>query len=233
MITDVLADYKEIYDRYPATAYLSKAGRKERHIKLTEWAAKDYPVLPDIEGIKAFMQKNPDLKFERPFFLKVAVPCVQKDIDSGDLKSLRFLFECNETDDFRIGTDRDYVNLFCEGANYKYNAWALADMVLSKEPDNEIVLYYKYRSIKRVLEYSIHEVPSGVLSGVDGANKEDIPGMLKRLHEFAAISKKLGKDDGRLIQICETMYEAYGQYLGSFEEYAGFEDYLIRHNIPY
>jgi len=232
-ISDVLVDYLEIYNRYPSNDFLSKAQRKARHHELMMWEKQKYTAMPTIEEIKTFMRKNDALKYEQPFFLKVVVPCVQRDISEDNIQSLRFLFECNGMEDYRIGTDRDYVYLFCLGTNFKYNAWNLADMVLSKEPDNEIVMYYKYRSIKRVLEYSIHEVPLGVLAGIDGAKKEDIPDMIKNLREFATLSKKLNKNDNHLIKECDTMYTAWEQYLSNIKNYNSFEDYLTKHDIAY
>jgi len=100
-----------------------------------------------------------------------------------------------------------------------------------KEPENQIVLFYKYTSIKRFLDYSIHEVPSSVLCGEVGAEKEHMPDMKKNLNEFAAISKKLGKDDEYLIQKCTNIYIAWEQYLEQIENYGSFMDYVEEQEI--
>lgn len=106
-------------------------------------------------------------------------------------------------------------------------------MVLLKEPDNEIVIYYKYTFIKRRLQSSIHEVPSGVLSGMDGAQREELPYMKKELSAFVSLSKKLCKANSGLIQKCTAMYVAWEQYLNHSENYKNFEDYLIKNDISY
>ena len=79
-ISGVLADYLEIYSRYPASDFLSKVQRKARHHELMMWEKQEYSAMPSIDEIIAFMHKNDALKYEQPFFLKVVVPCVQKDI---------------------------------------------------------------------------------------------------------------------------------------------------------
>ena len=208
---------------------LCKAQRKVRHRELMEWAKQEYQILPEIDEIKNFMRINDTLKYERPFFLKVVVPCVLKDIGNGKIESLRFLFECNGMDNHRIGTATDYVYLLCVGTNYKYDdTVAFADMVLLHEPDNQIVIYYKYMVLLRNLDSYLHEVPSAVLCG-----KENVPYIQKKLNEFADVSEKIGKYDGRLIQNWGDILAAWEQYLDNEKSYSSFEDYLIKHKIAY
>ena len=230
---DILFDYLEIYNRFPTDTFLSKAQRKTRHSELMKWTKQEYQIMPDIDEIIVFMRENDTLKYEQPFFLKVVTPCVLNDMENGKIASLRFLFECNGMDNHRINTATDYVQMFCLGTKYKYDAWDLADRVLEYEPDNQVVLHYKYTAIRGVLAYSIHEVPSGVLSGIDGAEKEYMPNMQKLLREFAALSKKLNKDDERFIQKCADIFNAWEYYLTHTEDYGSFEDYLIKHKITY
>jgi len=227
-MSDVLSDYLEIYSRYPTDAFLSKAQRKSRHSELMKWTKQEYQQLPDIDKIKTFMCANSSLKYESPFFLKVVVPCVLKDINNEKIGSLCFLFECNDMDHYK-GTTTDYINLLCVGTNYEYdNTLAFADMVLLHEPDNNIVLNYKYMELLRYLDYFLHEVPLAVL-----CEKETVPYMQKKLNEFASVSEKIGKYDGRLIQKWGDIFAAWEQYLDNEESYKDFEDYLIKHEIAY
>ncbi len=39
------------------------------------------------------------------------------------------------------------------------------------------------------LEFSIHEMPTGILNGMNGAGITDIPAMLKDIEEFEYLSK--------------------------------------------
>ena len=154
MLSDVLSDYLEIYNRYPTNVSLSKEKRKSRHNELMEWAKQEYQLLPDICEIKTFMHTNDSLRYEQPFFLKVVVPRVLKDINNGVIESLIYLFECNGMDSYK-GTITDYINLLCVGTNYKYiDTMYFVDLVLLHEPENHIVLNYKYNELLRRLDYS-------------------------------------------------------------------------------
>lgn len=232
-MTNLLSDYLAIYKSYPANAFLSKTKRKERHCALMKWAMQEYQSMPNLKEIIAFININDTLQYEQPFFIKAVIPCVKIDINEGNIKAIRFLFECNGKDDRRIGTARDYVFMFCLATDFQNTQMELADMVLIKEPDNEIVLYYKYMFLKRILLFSIHEVPRGVLSGMNCAEREHLPYMKKELSTFVYVSKKLCEDDKYLIQECTMMYAAWEQYLDSIGSYINFEDYLIKHNIAY
>ena len=228
-MTEILTDYLRIYTCYPADVFLSKEKRKERHHALMEWTNKVYETMPNFQEIVAFMEKNERLKFEKPFVMKVLIPCVKADLEQGSFDSLKFLFNCNAKGENRINNwGRSYVEMFCEGTDFKYNSWQLADMILANEPDNQIVMYEKYIGLKHFLSYSIHEVPWGVLVGIGGAEKRDMTHMFQRLQEFTLLSKKLKKDDGVLIEGCNTFYQAWEKYLDCVSDYNGFEDYLIK-----
>ena len=227
-MSNVLSDYLEIYSRYPADAFLSKAQRKFRHNELMKWTKQEYQPMPNIGEIKDFMRINSTLRYEQPFFLKVIVPCVLRDIGNGEIESLCFLFECNGMD-YHKGTTTDYVNLLCVGTNYKYmDTMEFVDLVLSHEPNNNVVLNYKYMELLCGLDFCLHEVPWAVL-----CERETVPEMRKRLNEFASVSKKIGKYDGGLIQRWGDIFTAWERYLDNRGGYNCFEDYLIKHKIAY
>lgn len=113
-------------------------------------------------------------------------------------------------------------------------------MVLEKDPNNEVALKVKYFIEKEYLWNSIHEIPFGVLNGMNGASISDIPNMLSSVDRFQAVSNKLKFDndetfinDEILIEDCRKFYNAYGEYLQQPDRYADFEDYLNKNNIPY
>lgn len=244
----ILADYLEIYTVYPADAYLSKAQRKARHQALTAWANQKYKIMPTFEEIVAFMAQNETLKFEKPFLMRVLIPRVVEDVELGNTEMLKFLFECDVKEEwlFHNRIKRNYVQrkyhvqMLCEATNWEYNDWQLARIVLAKEPENESVMHVLYTGLERFLSYSIHEVPCGILAGINGADKEDMPQMFSNLEEFARLSKKLNKDDRAFIEECYTYYQAWETYLDHIEQYNGFQDYLeqqfgssLRHGDKY
>lgn len=232
---NVLEDYQQIYERFPANNTWKKEEKKERHRQIVKWEKAAYAQMPKIEEIVAFMKENPELVYERPFLLKLVVPCVYKDIEQGTIEAIRFLFESNK-DTWHIGSMKDPVMIFCEASGWKYGEGQLAELVLQKEPDNVCVLEYLHFRWNAMLNFSIHEVPWGVLNGMDGAEKESIPYMIKGVEEYKQICKKLGKlneEEKSFIALCKKLYTAWDAYLDVVDKYNGFQDYLEKHHIDY
>ena len=65
------------------------------------------------------------------------------------------------------------------------------------------------------LDYTLHELPSGVLYGQDGASVAECDALLAELAEFRSLVRTAGRgaefDD--LIALCDFHYRAYRQYL--------------------
>ena len=107
-------------------------------------------------------------------------------------------------------------------------------MLLEHDEDNVDALRYKYHALKYFLEFSIHEMPTGILNGMNGAGITDIPAMLKDIEEFEYLSKKLDTPlCETLINDCRRFYPAYKDYLQSFRRYKNFVEYLKMNNIQY
>jgi len=110
--------------------------------------------------------------------------------------------------------------IFCDYSGGDYQPFQLADILLDYEPDNVDALRYKYDALKYFLEFSIHEMPSGVLNGYDGASVSDIPAMIEDTNEFERISRKLNMPlCENLVEDCRRYYKAYGDYLQNFDRY--------------
>ena len=237
----ILADYLKICLKF-RKEYLSKPERKQRHMLLVEWAktqyADDNPTIPELYE---FWDKYKDVSYNKIFIEKAIVPTVNEDFQNEGIEGLKFLFYCLRGKDWieYISTINP-VSIFSNEHNYKYSSIQLADMVLEKDPNNEVALKVKYFIEKEYLWNSIHEIPFGVLNGMNGASISDIPNMLSSVDRFQAVSNKLKFDndetfinDEILIEDCRKFYNAYGEYLQQPDRYADFEDYLNKNNIPY
>jgi hypothetical protein len=198
---------------------------------LTEWQNCHYSQMPDMEEIRSFIKDNPDLVYERPFFLKILVPCIYEDIENNSIDAIRFMFEKNS--DHNIGTTRDLVEIFCEEINWTYTPFDIAAFILKKEPNNKTVLYYKYELMSRTIGFTIHEVPSGILNGMNGAEKSAIPKMLENLNEFEQLCSVLEENRKGFIDLCRRLYLAWDEYLDNKRSYDHFVDYLDKHHICY
>lgn len=230
-----LADYLDICLKF-RKEYLSKVERKQRHTLLVEWSKKSYPnddlTIPELYE---FWDKYQGMCYNKVFIEKVIVPAVNVDMQNRGIEGLKFLFYCLRGRDAvsYISSDSP-ASILCNVNGYEYSPFKLADIVLEKEPENEDALKVKYFIGKEILWYSIHEIPSGILNGANGANLSDIPSMLSSVDRFQDISNKLRIDnDEILIEDCRKFYAAYGEYLKQLNRYDNFEDYLNKNNISY
>lgn len=229
----ILQDYLAICSQFPAKS-LGKKQRKERHQALMHWLKQPYDSVVSIAALYAFQSAHASLPLGKPFCTKVVVPAVLSDMESGSIEGLRFLFESSQArPDFEIGTTDDFVEIFCAEAGHRYQPYQLADMILEREPQNQAALQHKYFLLKRYLAFSIHEVPYGILSGMDFAEPFALSAMVQDLEEFARICRKLSIDEKPFIKKTAALYHAYAAYLNAAEEYDDFADYLRRHSIPF
>ena len=80
------------------------------------------------------------------------------------------------------------------------------------------------------LEYTLHELPVGVLCGIDRASPNQCEDLLALLDEFKADVALTTQEErfSELIRDCEFHYNAYAAYIRSGPPYEGYERYLER-----
>lgn len=227
----ILSDYIKIQLQFPAEG-LGKVERKRRHALLSEWQKKTYEEsLPTLDELEDFRAQYGAYYNHRIFVQKVLIPLVQEDLDNGGIEGVRFLFRCFDGNESNYCHTCSPLYIFCETLDFKYQPRELVNELLKQEPDNEFALKYKYNILKYDLEFSLHEMPVGILNGMDGATINDIPKMLHSVDEFQSVSGNLGMNDYDLINSCRTLYPSYKDYLQNHTQYNGFEDYLNRRGI--
>ena len=84
------------------------------------------------------------------------------------------------------------------------------------------------RSMLRYFDYTLHELPAGVLYGIDGANIEECRELRRLLREFELLvdAQGLHHDYSAIIKECRFHYIAYSDYLKHLEDYASYAEYL-------
>lgn len=174
----ILSDYLEIYNKF-RTKGLSKLERKQRHTLLSEYEKTEYDdELVNISDIQDFWNSHNRICWNKLFISKVICPVIAADLKIGGYEGLKFLFQCfRGHEDSSVSSDSPLA-VFCEYSGYKYQPFQLANLLLEHDHDNIDALKYKYNTLKYFLEFSIHEIPSCVLNGMDGASASDIPEML-------------------------------------------------------
>jgi len=232
-MTEILADYLDIYRQYPADSFLTKTERKERYERLTIWEQQFYKAMPTLKEVFEFIEQNNHLKYQKPFFVKVLFPRIKDDIENGNIDGIRFLFDYQETYSYTNNHSRiDFIYIFCYEYP-KYETIDLANMLLTVEPNHEKAAAHKYRLLHLWLAFSIHEMPWGILDGKNLDGTGSMTQLYNWLNEFTEISEKLGKDDKKLIEECTILYPAWEQYLDCIGDYNGFKDYLEKQGIAY
>ena len=229
----ILQEYLAICTQFPDKP-LGKKQRKERHQALMNWLHQPCDDIVSIAELYAFQKAHAALPLGKPFCTKVIVPAVLADMEKGNIDGLRFLFENSQAKPaFEIGTAEDFVEILCAETGHRYNPYQLADMILNREPQNQAALQHKYFLLRRYFAFSIHEVPYGILNGMDFAEPSALPAMIQDLAEFAEICRKLSIDEEPFIRKTAALYHAYAAYLNAAEKYDDFADYLVRHSIPF
>ncbi|HMC64976.1 MAG TPA: hypothetical protein VKI65_08545 [Gemmataceae bacterium] len=81
------------------------------------------------------------------------------------------------------------------------------------------------------LRYVLHEVPTGVLYGIDGASPEQCQELEEELQEFCRLlaQEHLEERYAELTSACRLHFRAYRDYLLNRERYISYEDYLSQH----
>lgn len=80
------------------------------------------------------------------------------------------------------------------------------------------------------LRYSLHELPAGVLYGMDGATPDECLELELELNEFVRLvaGTNDGADYEELLRDCRYHFPAYRDYLLNREQYGSYADYLGR-----
>jgi hypothetical protein len=95
--------------------------------------------------------------------------------------------------------------------------------VTAAETDRDRARYWHDRDW---LTAALHELPSGVLDGTDGASASACHEMLAGLEEFARLCTRLGLDDHQeFIRGCRWHLERYPHYLSRRRHFANYESY--------
>lgn len=80
-------------------------------------------------------------------------------------------------------------------------------------------------------EYVLHEIPTGVLFGHDGATIEQCDELIMELSDYERLAHEIGSEDADLDLIAEGRFHipAYQRYLSERGRYTSYEQYLSNH----
>jgi hypothetical protein len=85
----------------------------------------------------------------------------------------------------------------------------------------------RYVRDRQWLDSAVHELPSGVLWGADGATPAQCAEMLDGLEEFARVCVRLGlHDHAEYIEACRWHFDHYPHFLGRRRHFADYPTYI-------
>jgi hypothetical protein len=107
---------------------------------------------------------------------------------------------------------------------------ALLRMAISHDPTDRRSLLRLIEKIADRLRYSLHEIPAGVLYGIDGASPEQCHELEKELDEFCRLvaQEQMEERYAELIRACRLHFRAYRDYLLNRGKYSSYAEYLSK-----
>ncbi|MBD2768238.1 hypothetical protein IC235_10075 [Hymenobacter sp. BT664] len=184
-----------------------------------------------IQSLLAAFDNEPELSLEEvmeftsvgiikpPIFNELIYPVLDSAVQQGNLSAIKLLVKLASC-------------LFAYQQQYKDWKYELGELVaagLKISPYDTELLTHKYEHIQRYLGFTIHEVPSGVLWDMNGADASQCQELLQLADELESLSRLLGKDNSQLLAECRYYYRCYAAYLTQQSVYASFAAYLAAH----
>ena len=102
----------------------------------------------------------------------------------------------------------------------------LLEKGLRISPNDKELLEISEKWTRNYLNYTLHELPTGVLYGANGATIEECKELIEEVAKYEIVCNKLQRDESELIEECKFYYPAYKAYLSVYKNYKNFDDYL-------
>lgn len=90
----------------------------------------------------------------------------------------------------------------------------------------------KYEKLRQYFEYTLHELPTGVLYDANGADENTCAELMKEIKRFEELSVSLGIDNSIFIEVCRWHYERYPHYLSRRKHFGSYGNYIKKYNGP-
>lgn len=190
----ILSDYLSIYKKFPLNEFFSREERKLRHSLMVDWEKQDNEDLPSLDELIEFTYKYQKEIAIIPLFFNRLKTVWEDDIKNG-YKFAKLLLDFSNSQNILISKlDLEPIDI--------------ANQVLKFEEDNYKAMEFKYNILKGYYEFSLHELPWGVLIDDESLEEE-----MRELKNFEELGKKLNKNQDDLINDCKKYYSLWFEYL--------------------
>lgn len=90
----------------------------------------------------------------------------------------------------------------------------------------------EYVHLLKYLEYTLHELPAGVLYDANGADRKKCAELMRDTYRLEELAKELGVDISEFISTCRWHYERYPRYLSRQRHFGSYANYMAKHPAP-
>lgn len=90
----------------------------------------------------------------------------------------------------------------------------------------------EYERLIRYLEYTLHELPAGVLYDADSADARKCAELMKETYRLERLAQERGVDLSEFIATCRWHFERYPHYLGRQRHFRSYANYMAKKNAP-
>ena len=222
----IFKEYLDIFEKYPKDKYLTREERKERYKLLQEYEKKNYQDEISIDEFQNFTSLYIDKIDISSQFIGKFLKVLKNDINNGGTFALKFLIGDKDENDYYL----KFFKLLYDELGDRIN---LINKLLEKETDYLPAIKQKYKILSNYVNFSIHEMPWGILLDKPISEKDAKIEALADLDNFSKLSKKLGKDNEKYIEECRIYYNAWFDFLDNKDKYKSYEEYLEKNNIEY
>lgn len=164
------------------------------------------------------------IAIRQPFFEQIIYPIIAKEISRNNLRAFKHL----------IKLEQNLLKFQIRAKNYEPTKRQLIIKGLEINPDDKELLEIYETDLRNYLQHTIHEIPLGVLYGMDGANASECNELLELLNQYEKICKRLSLNRTDLIEECAFHFRNYTIYLQRANEFKNYEDFLRKEqtNFP-
>jgi hypothetical protein len=182
---------------------------KENETDLTKLTCQDIVAIIDV-----LQSKN--IIIRQPLYKHLIYPILLEQVAKNNLDAIKGLLKL----DGQLTSYQAYSH------DIKYTWAMLLEQGLTIAPNDTDLLKLSEQTTRNYLNYTLHEIPIGVLYGQDGATIAECDELLEKVSQYENLCNQLQLDEKELIENYKLYYTAYKAYLTVYPNYQNFEDYL-------
>ena len=156
------------------------------------------------------------ITIRQPLYKNLIYPVLSERVTKNDLKSIKVLLQL----------DQHLLNYQRYTKDTQYSSFILLEKGLSISSDDIELLGFYESKTREYFNYTLHEIPSGVLYGINGATIAECDELINEVDKYEIVCNKLQFDESKLIQDCKYYYTNYKDYLLDCNKYKSFAHYL-------